>query len=93
MNKIQVILPDEQDQALRDYVYTLVSDTVANVKREAGINMKWLRKSVASKYAGVSAGTFNEWTKQGLPCHIIEGVTLYAVADIDEFINRNGQIK
>lgn len=88
--RIAVILGDEQTKALRDYVYMLVSDSVESVKRDAGISQKWLRKGPAGKYAGVSAGTFNDWTKNGLACHIIEGVTLYDKADIDYFINHNG---
>jgi len=92
--QLKVILPDEQSQALKDYVYTLVTDSVASAKRDAGISQKWLRKNLACKYAGVSNGTFSEWSsKRGLPCHIIEGVTLYAVEDIDKFINHNGQSK
>jgi len=89
---LQVILPDEQTKALKDYFFTLMSDVIASAKREAGVSQKWLRKNVACKYAGVSVATFNEWTKRGMPCHIIEGVVLYDKHDIDFFINHDGSM-
>jgi len=91
---IAVILGDEQAAALRDFVYQTVSDSVEAAKRDAGISQKWLRKTAAASYAGVSAGTFGSWVKEyGLPCHIINGATLFNKSDIDKFINHNGNLK
>lgn len=91
--RIAVILGDDQAKALRDYVYTLVSDSVASVKRDAGISQKWLRKNAGADYAGVSTGTFNGWIRnEGLPVHVINGTALVSKYDIDRFINGNGNI-
>ncbi|WP_414672092.1 helix-turn-helix domain-containing protein [Lactiplantibacillus nangangensis] len=91
---IAVILGDEQAAALRDFVYKTVSDSVAAAKRDAGVSQKWLRKTQAASYAGVSTGTFGSWVKEyNLPCHIINGATLFNKNDIDRFINHNGNLK
>ena len=92
--RISVILGEDQTKELRDYVYSIISDSVASVKRDAGISQKWLRKSVAPDYAGVSSGTFNGWIKnEGLPVHIINGTALVSKYDIDRFINGNGHLE
>ncbi|WP_225422896.1 helix-turn-helix domain-containing protein [Lactiplantibacillus garii] len=91
--KLSVILGDDQSKQLRDYVYNLVSDSVASAKRDAGISQKWLRKQAGADYAGVSSGTFSGWIKsRGLPVHVINGTTLVSKYDIDKFINGNGII-
>ncbi|VDG19081.1 hypothetical protein [Lactobacillus plantarum subsp. plantarum] [Lactiplantibacillus mudanjiangensis] len=87
---MQVILGEKQAQELRDFVYQLVSDSVDAAKRDAGISQKWLRKTEASSYAGVSPVTFNKWVRNGLQCHVINGTVLVSKSDIDKFINRNG---
>lgn len=87
---MRVILGEEQAKALRDYVYQLVADSVDAAKRDAGISQKWLRKTDASSYAGVSPVTFNKWVRNGLQCHVINGTVLISKSDIDKFINRNG---
>ncbi|CAJ1228937.1 helix-turn-helix domain-containing protein [Lactiplantibacillus xiangfangensis] len=87
---MRVILGAEQAQALRDYVYQLVADSVDAAKRDAGVSQKWLRKSAAADYAGVSPVTFGNWVKSGLSCQIINGVTLFNKTEIDKFINHNG---
>lgn len=91
---IAVILGDEQAAALRDFVFQTVSDSVAAAKRDAGVSQKWLRKSQAAAYSGVSAGTFGSWVKEsGLPSHVINGSVLFNKNDIDKFINHNGNLK
>jgi len=90
---ISVLLSREQSQALSDYVYKLVADSVESVKRDAGISQRWLRKGKAATYAGVSEGTFSSWVKQGLPCRFINGVSLFSKSDIDFWIMHNGSMK
>lgn len=87
---VKVMLTDEQAQSIRDFVYQTVTDSVASVKVDAGISTRWLRKKAAARYAGVSAATFNNWMHDGVPCRVIEGVTLFDRNDIDFYINHNG---
>lgn len=90
---ISVLLSGEQAQEIQERVYKLVTDSVETAKRDAGVSQKWLRKGQAAEYAGVSPNTYTLWVKQGLPCHVIHGVTLFAKADIDFYILHNGIIK
>lgn len=91
--KVSVLLSDEQVQALQDFIYELISDSINRAKRDAGISQKWLRKGVSAKYAGVSIGTFSTWVKNGLPGRVINGTTLFNKNDIDSYINHNGKRK
>lgn len=90
---ISVFLDGKQVQAIQERVYRLVTDSVETAKRDAGISQKWLRKGQAATYAGVSPNTYAAWVRQGLPCHVIHGITLFAKSDIDFYILHNGIIK
>lgn len=94
MAEVSVLLNGEQAQSLRDYVYTIVSDTLETAKRDAGVSQRWLRKHQAANYAGVSDTTFSLWVSQGgLPCHLIKGIQLFSKDDINNFILNNGSMK
>ena len=48
---------------------------------------KYANSRQLSKRYGVHHNTIYNWHKQGyFPKHVIDGVTLYAIADIDAFI-------
>lgn len=87
---VSVLLSEEQSQEFKSYVYQLVSEAAENAKREAGVSQKWLRKKPAADYAGVSISTLNTWVRNGLTCHIIDGVTIFNKGDIDSLINNDG---
>lgn len=86
MDALQVILPDEAAESLRQNIYSLITDTVETARKDAGLNKQWVNKKGAYEYAGVSYKTLKEWINQGLPVHVIDGVQLLSKSEIDQFI-------
>jgi len=80
---ISVILDDTYSNELRKQVYQLVTDEIERARRDVGLDKQYLKRKDATKYAGVSASTFDKWC---LPVHQIDGITLYNKKDINDFI-------
>lgn len=86
MDALQVMLPDEAAESLRQNIYSLITDSVDSARRDAGLEKQWVNQKGAYEYAGVSYKTLKEWIKQGLPVHVIDGVQLLSKSEIDQFI-------
>lgn len=91
MAEIAVLLSEEQSKALQAYVYQLVTKSVADARRDAGMDKPFLNKKEAAAYIPVSETTLNKWIHNyGLPVHIIEGVSLVSKKELIEFVLNNG---
>lgn len=81
---ISVMLSEDQSNALKHEVYTMVMDQVEKARRDVGLDRQYLKRKDAIVFAGVSGSSFDAWN---IPSHVIsEGITLYAKKDILEFI-------
>ncbi len=85
-NSLKVILDNNQETNLRNYVYTLITNGINEAKQATGMNKQWLKKNEACKYVGVSYNTFNKWCLSGLPSHVHEGSTLFYKSEIDQWL-------
>lgn len=83
---ISVVLDESYSNELRKQIYQLVTDEIERARKDAGLDKQYLRRKEAIKFAGVSGTTFDHWL---IPCHQIEGITLYSKKDIQEFIESN----
>jgi len=80
---ITVMLNEHDSDALRKQVYTIVTNSIEQARRDTGLDRQYLNRKMATKYAGVSPTTFDNWK---IPVHRIDGITLYSKKDIQEFI-------
>lgn len=80
---ISVMLSEDQSDELRHEIYTLVTKSIEDARRDTGLDVQYLNRKSATKYAGVSPSTFDRWK---IPVHRIDGITLYSKKDILEFI-------
>lgn len=69
-------------------VLKIISDAFERMLAMKEAQSRYKRFDEAVRYAQVSDSTFRRWTdsSKGLKKIIIEGVTLYDVKDIDEFM-------
>lgn len=87
MAEVQVILAEQQAEALQNNIYQLINNAVETARRDTGLDKKFLKKKDAAKYAGVSLSTFSNWLiKYNIPVHYIDGIQLISKQDIDSFI-------
>lgn len=87
MAEVQVILAEQQAEALQNNIYQLINNAVETARRDTGLDKKFLKKKDAAKYAGVSLSTFSSWLiKYNIPVHYIDGIQLISKQDIDSFI-------
>lgn len=80
---ITVMLDEHDSDALRKQIYSIVTNSIEQARRDAGLDKQYLKRKDAIKFAGVSGTTFDHW---GLTVHKIDGITLYSKKDIQAFI-------
>ncbi|AYE37799.1 DNA-binding protein [Companilactobacillus zhachilii] len=83
---ITVMLDEHDSDALRKQVYTIVTNSIEQARRDSGLDRQYLKRKDAAKYAGVSPTTLDNWK---LPVHRIDGIVLYSKKDIQAFIESN----
>ena len=83
---ISVMLSEDQSDALKHEIYTIVTKGIEDARRDAGLDKQYLKRKDAYKYAGVSGSTFDSWF---IPSHKIQGVVLYSKKDILDFIENH----
>ncbi len=85
-NTVSIILDDEQLGNLKQSVYKMVSEAVGQVKKEAGLEKRFLRKKDACKYLGVSNNTLDKWIDRGFPRIAIDGTLLFDKEAMNEWL-------
>lgn len=83
---ITVMLNEHDSDALRKQVYTIVTNSIEQARRDAGLDRQYLKRKDAIKFAGVSGATYDKWH---LTVHKIDGITLYSKKDIQRFIEQH----
>ena len=58
---LEVTLSDQQDQALRGYLATLVRDEIDRVRDDEKINMLVYTRKNLAKACGISPATVDKW--------------------------------
>jgi hypothetical protein len=84
MATLQVNLTKDSEQEIILQFYNKFNELVE--ARANQLVKPWVRQKELSKLLSVSIPTINLWKRQGLPCTIIEGVTLYNVQQVNEFL-------
>lgn len=77
---LEVTLSDQQDQALRGYLATLVRDEIDRVRDDEKLNMLVYTRKNLAKACGISPATVDKWQKLGLKAAYV-GNTPYYTAD------------
>lgn len=87
MTEVQVLLGEQQAEALQNSIYKIISNAVETARRDTGLDKKFLKKKDATKYAGISLSIFSSFLiKYNIPVHYIDGIQLISKQDIDSFI-------
>ena len=80
------VLTSEQLNDLSSQLHKVLSQSVEQVRREAGLNKEWLKKKEAAAYIGISRTTLDDWIQAGLKISLVNGVQLISKKDITEFL-------
>lgn len=86
MNEVRIILSDEQMKQIGNSVYTIVLNNINQVRKDAGIDKRYLSKNEACQYLHISNNTLDKWVDQGLPKITIEGIVRFDRQAIDEWL-------
>lgn len=88
MPAIQVMLPPEYENELRTQLTAIISEAVEGVKKQAKINdSPWLpSKKDCYGWLKVSPQKFDELLEEGLPFHVVRGMTMFYKSEVNQFI-------
>ncbi|EPC70847.1 helix-turn-helix domain-containing protein [Lacticaseibacillus paracasei] len=78
-------LPDDFEESIkRDMYATALEAFRATAKKHPFA--EYMQRKDAAEYLGVSTGTLDKLTKQGLPTIIIDGLKLYRKTSLDQWL-------
>lgn len=78
-------LPDDFEESIkRDMYATALEAFKATAKKHPFA--EYMQRKDAAEYLGVSTGTLDKLTKQGLPTIIIDGLKLYRKTSLDQWL-------
>ena len=83
---MEVLLNEAQASELKQYVFNIASEGIAEARKAANLDQPFLKQKYAAQWVGVSVNTFKNWEAQGMPCIIIDGVTLYSKKEISNWL-------
>ncbi|MCI3029773.1 hypothetical protein LMF32_12030 [Desemzia sp. C1] len=86
MNNVQIILSDEQANALKKYVFEITREGIEAAKEISKINQPFLKQKFMAQFLGISVNTLIKWESQGLPTIIIDGTKLYSKQEVSKWI-------
>lgn len=86
MNGLQVMLTEEQSSSLKQYVFELTKESIAEAKKVAGLDRPFLKQKYAAEFIGISVNTLKSLEKQGMPSVTIDGLKLYSKDEMVKWI-------
>lgn len=87
MNEVKITLSDEQTKELNAIIYTIFTDQIKQVQKDASMNKKYLTKKETCQYLHISNNTLDKWISQGLPKITIEGVVRFDKEAVDQWLH------
>lgn len=90
MDNLQVVLPPEYDEKLKQEVMGTITEAVQEARQQTQIDSPWLSsKQATSKWLGVSVETLNALILQGMPLHQQTGKYFFNKSEITNYILNN----
>lgn len=86
MNEVQFLLSDEQMKQLGNSVYTLILNSVNQVRKDVTLDKRYLTKKETCQYLHIANNTLDKWVEQGLPRITIQGVVRFDRQVVDEWL-------
>ncbi|MDT2638652.1 DNA-binding protein [Enterococcus dongliensis] len=86
MNGLQVMLSDEQAASLKQYVFELTKESIAEAKKVAGLDKPFLKQNEMAKYLGISVNSLRKLESYGLKTIAIDGLRLYSKEEAVKFL-------
>ena len=87
MNEVKITLSDEQTKELNTTIYTIFSNQIKQVRKDASFNKRYLTKKETCQYLQISNNTLDKWINQGLPKITIEGVVRFDKEAVDQWLH------
>lgn len=67
MSTIKVILADEQELDLKNYLYSLVVEAIEKARNDSSLDRMVVNQKEIAEHLGVSPTTIQQYEKHGLP--------------------------
>lgn len=77
MAEVKIVLADEQEGSLKNYVYEITREAITQARKDAGIDKDLVNKKEICEFLDCSFSTLGEWMKQGLPYSVLGERTYY----------------
>lgn len=88
--QLQVQLPKEYDESLKQQIIGTLNQAVSEVRQQTGIDSPWLNsKSKCAEWLGISVGNLNDLIKQGFPIHLVGGKYFFNKSEINKYLLAN----
>ena len=78
MNGFQVMLSDEQAASLKEYVFEITKEAMAEAKNVANVDKDFLKKGEMAKWLGISYNSLSKLESMGLPVIQIDGLIFFS---------------
>lgn len=87
MDALKVQLDSDTDKALRDFIYTLITDTVTKARRDASLDKDFLNKKSAIEFSGLGYQRFSKLVRDGvITAHTLDTTVLFSKKEIEKVI-------
>ncbi len=86
MENLQVFLSKEQSESLKQYVFEIAKESIAEAKKVAGLDKPFLKQNEMAKYLGISVNSLKKLQTYGLPSVMIDGLRLYSKEEAVKFL-------
>lgn len=86
MEKIGVILDQEQTKNLKNYVFEITKEAIDQARLDTGLETPFLKGKQMSQYLNVSYGTFLKFKRLGLPVIKVDSIELYSKEEVKKWL-------
>ncbi|MFV0560731.1 MAG: hypothetical protein ACK5NA_08445 [Enterococcus sp.] len=86
MNNFQVMLSDEQSASLKQYIFEITKEAMAEAKNVANIDKDFLKKGEMAKWLGISYNSLSKFEKLGMPVFQIDGLVFFSKEETKKWL-------
>lgn len=86
VNQMHVTLSEEQTGKLKQYIFDITSEGIAEARKAANLDQPFLKQKYMAQWLGISVNTLKSFQAQGMPVIIIDGITLYSKKEVSSWL-------
>lgn len=86
MNKLSVLLTDEQSAELQKYIFDIAKEGISQARKSAGLDRPFLRQKYMAEWLGVSVNSLKKLESEGLPSITLDGLKFFSKEETTKWL-------